>query len=49
MTEKNLREEIDLANEKAIKLTRELPQDNNNGLVPHITQTTDTHTKKLWI
>ena len=49
MTEKNLREEIDLANEKAIKLTRELPQDNNNSLVPHITQTTDTHTKKLWI
>lgn len=39
--------EIDLANEKAIRLTRELPQDNNNGLVPHITQTTDTRTEKL--
>lgn len=49
MAVKNFREEIDLANKKTIKLTRDLPQDNNNGLVPHVTQTTDTRTKKVWI
>lgn len=34
MKEKNLREEIDLINVKIIKLARDLPRDNSNGLVP---------------